>query len=150
MLTERRTLLAKNMTERDKPQASRLDVLALQDLTSVSRCYEIATRLMVSLDVRKSGSVFEILDCHIGAVTDFSLLKYDSICVSIHVLSFRRRLLLPSSGKYGSSKLFGNGGTISLYQSTRRHTSEDFAIFEGVRKVSKNLSATSKFEEPGR
>jgi hypothetical protein len=102
---------------------------------------------MVSLDVRKSGSLFEILDCHSGVVTDFCLLKYNSIWVSIYVPSFRRRLLLPSSGKYGSSKLFGNGGTISLYQSTRRHTSDDFAISEGVHKVSKNLSATSKFEE---
>lgn len=103
---------------------------------------------MVSLDVRKSGSIFEILDCRSGVVTDFTLLKYDSVWVSIYMPTFRRRLLLPSSGKYGSSKLFGNVGTVSLYQSTRCHTPEDFAIFEGVRKVSKNLSATSKFEEP--
>jgi hypothetical protein len=56
VLTERRTLCAKNMTEGDKPQASRLDVLALQDLTSVSGCYVITTRHMASLDVRISGS----------------------------------------------------------------------------------------------
>jgi hypothetical protein len=130
-------------------QVSHLDVLALQDLTSVSRCHEITNRHTLSLDVRKSGSVFEILDSHSGVVTDFSLLKYDSLCVSIYVPTFRRRLLLLSSEKYGSSKLFGNVGTESLHQSTRRRTPEDFAIFEGVRKDSKNLNATSKFEEPG-
>lgn len=132
-----------------QPQASRLDVLALQDLTSISRCYEITNRRTLSLDVRKSGSIFEILDCHSGVVNDFTLLKYDSVWISIYVPKFRRCLLFPSSGKYESSKLFGNVGTVSLYQSTRRHTPEDFAIFEGDRKVSKNLIATSKFEEPG-
>jgi hypothetical protein len=39
--------------------------------------------------------------------------------------------------EYGSSELFGNVGSVSLYHSTRRHIPEDSAMFEGVRKFSK-------------
>jgi hypothetical protein len=105
---------------------------------------------MLSLVVRKSGSILEILDCHSRVVTDFNLLKYDSLWVIIYVPKFRRRFLLPSSGKYGRIKLVENVGTVSLYQSTRRHTPEDFAYLKEIVKFPKNLSATSKFEEPGR
>jgi hypothetical protein len=149
VLTKRRTLHAKNMTEgdtasgelswRNDPPRSYVCQQALWNHKQSYALTEYAKIRLCFRDIRLSQR----------SGYWFCLPKYHIVWVSIYVLTFPTRLLLPSSGKCECSKLFGNVNTVSLYQSLRGHTPEDFALFEGVRNVSKNLSTTSKFEEPG-
>jgi hypothetical protein len=85
-----------------------------------------------SLHVRKSYPDFEILDSRSGMAVYglvYMCQSFGNVCC-FHLQGTHHV-------EYGSSELFGNVVTVSLYQSTRRRIPEDFAIFEGVREVLK-------------